>query len=143
MHESSEVDLPSRRGLLSRGLALAAILAGLGARTAWAGDDDHDDDDDDDHRGRNDNDRRDVQRVLRPRAERLNAFSSDICRIVDVTADFSSGNAGTDSLVDGRIRLRNRRNRRNGPDDARVHVTLRGRGCRRPLRGISAAVPGG
>jgi hypothetical protein len=105
--------------LLGRGLALAGAVAALGVGTAYANDDD--DKDDDDKRGRRG---RDDDRPPRPAPPaRLNALSSDVCRIADVTADFSSGNPGTDALVDGRIRLRARR---GTSDDARVGVTLRG-----------------
>jgi hypothetical protein len=119
-----ETAVHSRRGLLGRGVALLGAVAALGVRTAFANDDDKDKDDDDGRgrgRGPRDDTRPDPQRPA-PRA-RLNAFSSDVCRIADVTADFSSGNPGTDALVDGRIRLRARR---GAEDDAHVGVTLRG-----------------
>jgi hypothetical protein len=129
MEESVEAQVHSRRGVLGRGLALAGAVAALGIGSAFANNDDDDKDKDkdkDDNRGRGrgrDNDDDDRPRPTPVPVARLNAFRSDLCRIADVTADFSSGNPGTDALVDGRIRLRARR---GTSDDARAGVTLHG-----------------
>jgi hypothetical protein len=105
----------TRRGLLSRGLALAvsapALAAALRVGTAFADD------------GDNDKDDKKPNRPNPPR--RANSFSSDLSTVAQSAAagDFTSSNPGTDPLMDGRLRLRHRG---TGADEGRAQVELRG-----------------
>src|ERR1051325_8142556 len=106
----------TRRGLLRRSLALAvtapALASVLNVATASADDGDNDKDD---HK----------KRPAPPIAPRANKFSSDISTIAQTSAsgDFSSGNAGTDPLADGRLHLRRKA---HSTDEGRLQVELRG-----------------
>jgi hypothetical protein len=103
----------TRRGLFRRGAGLAltaTAMASLGqAGPAFADDGDNDKDD---------------KPHPAPR-RRINSFSSDVSTVAQSAAsgDFTSSNAGTDPLRDGRIHLRGKA---NGTDEGRAHVALRG-----------------
>src|SRR6266851_2338022 len=94
----------TRRGLLRRALAAAAaapvIASVLQVRIASADDGDNDKDD-----KRN-------PRPPAPQDRRINTFSSDVSTVAQSAAsgDFTSSNAGTDPLTDGRLHLRRRAN---------------------------------
>jgi hypothetical protein len=108
----------TRRGLLRRTLALAVTAPALASilQVATASADDGDDDKDD---------RKKRQPPSPPTGRRLNTFSADISTVAQTTAsgDFTSANAGTDPLTDGRLRLRRKA---NSTDEGRLHVELRG-----------------
>jgi len=104
----------TRRGLLSRGLALAvgapALAAALRVGTAFADDGDNDQDD----------------KKPKPKPQgRANSFAADLSTVAQSAAagDFTSSNAGTDPLTDGVLRLRHRG---TGADEGRAQVELRG-----------------
>jgi hypothetical protein len=107
----------TRRGLLRRSLALAvmapALASTLHVGTAFADD------------GDNDKDDKKPKNPPPPRGQHVNSFSSDLSTVAQSAAsgDFTSGNAGTDPLTDGRIRL-GRRGR--DANEGRLQVDLRG-----------------
>jgi hypothetical protein len=105
----------TRRSLLRRSVALAVaapvVASVLHSGTAFADDGDNDKDD-----------KKPGREPQAPRAH-VNSFSSDLARLAAASGDFSSGNAGTDPLADGRVRLRRRA---NSADEGRLHVDLRG-----------------
>ena len=104
----------TRRRLLRRaaliGLTAPALLAVLQAGTAQADDDDQD---------------RDNRPPPPPRPRRSEPFTSDLITVADATSsgDFSSGNAGSDPLADGRISLRRHE---DSADEGHALVELRG-----------------
>jgi hypothetical protein len=106
----------TRRSLLRRSLALAvmapALVSVLPMGTALADD------------GDNDKDDKKPKNPPPPR-QRVNSFSSDLSTVAQSAAsgDFTSGNAGTDPLTDGRIHLRRRGRDAN---EGRLQVELRG-----------------
>jgi hypothetical protein len=116
----------TRRALLRRSVALAvaapAVASVLHLGTAFA--DDGDNDKDDKNKDKDKDDKKPGREPQAPRAH-VNSFSSDLARVAASAAsgDFSSGNAGTDPLADGRVRLRHRG---NSTDEGRVQVDLRG-----------------
>ena len=105
----------TRRHFIRRGAAVAvfgATMASiLGVPSALADDNDKDD-------------RPHPPARPTPHA-RINSFSSDLSRVSDsaTSGDFTSGNAGTDPLQDGRLRLQRRD---KGSDEGRLQVDLRG-----------------
>jgi hypothetical protein len=104
----------TRRQLLRRaamlGLSAPAFLAALQAGTVWADDGDEDKDD---------------RPPPPPRPRRIEPFTSELITVGDASSsgDFSSSNAGSDPLADGRISLRRRE---DSADEGRVRVDLRG-----------------
>lgn len=107
----------TRRGLLRRSLAVAVMAPALASAfqtgTALADDDDNDKDD------------KRPNRQPPPPRQRINSFSSDLSTVAQSAAsgDFTSGNAGTDPLRDGRVRLRHRSRDAN---EGQLNVDLRG-----------------
>jgi hypothetical protein len=107
----------TRRGLLRRALAATAaapVLASvLQARIASADD--------------GDNDKDDKKKPGPPASQgrRINTFSSDVSTVAQSAAsgDFTSSNAGTDPLTDGRLHLRRRA---NSTEEGNLQVELRG-----------------
>ena len=115
MEEASSSRTATRRGLLRRGLTIGltapVLIAALQTSTAQADDDDQEDRDD---------------RRARPRQlGRAEAFTSDLITVSQAASsgDFSSGNAGSDPLTDGQVRLQRRRASTN---EGQVVVELRG-----------------
>jgi hypothetical protein len=105
----------TRRQLLRRGLAVSmiapALVTAVQARTVWADD--------------GDNDRDDRPAPSGPRPRRAEPFTSDLVSVTAAASsgDFSSGNAGSDPLTDGRISLRRRE---DDTSEGRAHIQLRG-----------------
>jgi hypothetical protein len=116
----------SRRDLLRRSLALmvaAPAVAVLGVGPALADDDNNQDDqgeqDDRDKRG---NGRGHGPAPVQALPLQDDTFNSELTRVSQASADFSSSSPGTDPLTDGRLRLR----RSGGSEDRRAAVALRG-----------------
>jgi hypothetical protein len=113
MTNTSDANGATRRALLRRGLAVGltapVVVAALQAGTAWADDDDQDSD----------------ERHAHPaQPGRRDAFTSDLIPVSQAaSSDFSSGNAGSDPLIDGQVRLQGRRSSGN---EGQVAVELRG-----------------
>jgi len=117
MDEASRAQ--TRRGLLGRTLAVAALANVLGATAAWADDDDTATNDDRDDRG-------DRGRPPAPApVPRLAAdtFGAELCRVAQANGDVGSGSPGTDPLSSGQLRLRRAS---SGSEDRRAAVSLRG-----------------
>jgi hypothetical protein len=103
-------------------MVAAPAVAVLGVGPALADDDNQDDQDD-----RDDKDKRGNGRGRGPApAQALplpdDTFNTELTRVSQTSADFSSSSPGTDPLTDGRLRLR----RSGDSEDRRAAVALRG-----------------
>jgi hypothetical protein len=116
----SSVKTPTRRWLLRGGLAMSVaaptLLSLLQPGAALA---DHDDN----HNG-NQNQNDDHNHPPNTATAHLGSFSSDVVTVAQSASsgDFTSSNAGSDPLVDGRLRL----NRKGTTGEGRADVVLQG-----------------
>ena len=115
--DSRSTGAATRRSLLRRGIAFAVSVPAL-AVTLDVGRASADD-------GDNDKDNKNKPKSAPPQpGRRLNSFRSDLSTVSQTAAsgDFTSSNAGTDPLTDGRVRLRRKG---NSADEGRLQIELR------------------
>jgi hypothetical protein len=116
IHMNDDPHTATRRGLLRRGLALTLtapmLAAALQAAPALADDGDEDRDDR-------------PHPAPPPPRDHPDPFTSDLVTVsqAQTSGDFTSGNPGTDPLVDGRVNLRRRE---DGTTEGRARIELRG-----------------